>query len=485
MAKTLQQLQEAHKSASDAAKAVLDKADADAERDLTADEEKEFSVHIAAAKKLQKQIEQRQGVDQAVGFSQTPNPRVTEQLPPVVESPSAPAGGDGAALMSVEFDGMKLSVPRRLTRRGQLRAFNEPNGEALAYGFGMICIACLGQYGGAAAQTARNWLRGNGLGYQWERGDVQQLGGQSSQFELGGFLIPDAYEARLIRLVEQYGVARQFFERIPMGSSDKVDRPRRTSGLTAYFTVEKNDITESNLTGDLVTLIAKDIWTLTPLPSNLNEDAVISIGDLMFLEIAQAFAYKEDLCGFTGDGTSTYGGIQGIVPKFAANTSLAGYSAAATGHTAFSSLTMSDFHACMALLPAYAAQSPNCAWYVSKAGWDASMSRLAIASGGTTVAEVQAGVRVLLFLGYPVRWVQVMNATLAADASKVKILFGDLARAAMFGDRKGADIAMSEHAYFKSGQIAVRGHERFDCNSHSIGDNTTAGPVVCLATPAS
>jgi hypothetical protein len=42
---------------------------------------------------------------------------------------------------------------------------------------------------------------------------------------------------------------------------------------------------------------------------------VINMGDDLAGEIAYAFALKEDQCGFIGDGTSTYGGMQGVCTK--------------------------------------------------------------------------------------------------------------------------------------------------------------------------
>ena len=51
---------------------------------------------------------------------------------------------------------------------------------------------------------------------------------------------------------------------------------------------------------------------LTKYSNELNEDAVLNIGDDLAGEIAYAFALKEDQCGFLGDGTSTYGGIVGV-----------------------------------------------------------------------------------------------------------------------------------------------------------------------------
>jgi HK97 family phage major capsid protein len=50
----------------------------------------------------------------------------------------------------------------------------------------------------------------------------------------------------------------------------------------------------------------------------------------------------------------------------------------------------------------------------------------------------------------------------------------------MMGTRRGITIATSEHIYFETDEIGIRGTERFDINVHDIGDTTNAGPIVAL-----
>jgi hypothetical protein len=54
------------------------------------------------------------------------------------------------------------------------------------------------------------------------------------------------------------------------------------------------------------------------MSTELAEDAVISIADDLAQEMGYAFAVAEDAAGWTGDGTSTYGGISGVKTKLAA-----------------------------------------------------------------------------------------------------------------------------------------------------------------------
>ena len=81
------------------------------------------------------------------------------------------------------------------------------------------------------------------------------------------------------------------------------------------------------------------------------KDALVNIADYLTQEIAYAFASKEDDMLFLGDGSSTYGGVNGLVTKFA--TATAGVFTA-TGHTTLDTLTATDLTGWMGLLPQYA-----------------------------------------------------------------------------------------------------------------------------------
>jgi HK97 family phage major capsid protein len=91
-----------------------------------------------------------------------------------------------------------------------------------------------------------------------------------------------------------------------------------------------------------------------------------------------------------------------------------------------------------------------------------------------------------MFLGFPVEFSQVMPT--ATAATTVFALLGDFSLAASFGDRQQNIISFSEHAsvggqsVFERNEVAVRAVERFDINVHDVGDGTTPGPVVAVAT---
>jgi HK97 family phage major capsid protein len=74
--------------------------------------------------------------------------------------------------------------------------------------------------------------------------------------------------------------------------------------------------TESNPKFNGIKLTVKELMGLCKLSRNIRADAVVDLGNMIAEEFAYAFAVAEDAAGFTGDGTSTYGGIKGLTTYF-------------------------------------------------------------------------------------------------------------------------------------------------------------------------
>ena len=187
------------------------------------------------------------------------------------------------------------------------------------------------------------------------------------------------------------------------------------------------------------------------------------------------------MCGWLGDGTSQYGGMRGIVSKIDNGSHTASVHTAATGNTGFETLDIEDFLGAMGKLPMYARS--GAAWYVSPAGYAASIARLKYAAGGS-VAELGSAAGET-FLGYPVRMVHVLNSTLGADASKVKVLFGNLGLSSIYARRRDFSVRLFDQVYATTDQVLLQGTMRFDINHHSLGSTSEVGPVVALKSAAS
>lgn len=367
--------------------------------------------------------------------------------------------------------GLGDDVEPSLARWGNAKNFRreskaESNGAA--YRFGMWAAAVLGDPDGDFTGKARKYCQENGIELKTMKETVNVT---------GGFLVPPEFDADLIDLREVFGVFRRNARIVPM-MRDTKSIGRRTAGLTAYFVGEATAPTESEKTFDLVTLTARKLMTLTRISSELNEDAIISLADNLFEEIAYAFANKEDECGFNGDGTSTFGGIDGLRNRLKTiYTASGGVGLVVGAGASYSALTLANFNSVVGSLPEYA--DGRAKWYVSRFFWATVMQRLAVAAGGVTAEEIE-GKRMRTFLGYPVEIAQAMPKTTAS--AQVCAVFGDLKLSSRFGDRRQTLISASDQRYFDTDEIGIKGSERFDIVNHDCGDTTNAGPVVGLIT---
>jgi len=323
---------------------------------------------------------------------------------------------------------------------------------------------------------------GNQKAAQWiaDRGIKDHL---ESNNALGGYLVPEEFAGDIINLVEQYGVFRANARVVSMSSDTRV-QPKRTSGITAYFIGEGSSITSSDNGFDNVRLTAKKLAVYTRLSNELNEDAAVDLGAWVAQECARAFAQKEDECGFIGDGTSTYGGIVGATEALKAvsgTISLIKGLQVGTGNL-YSELVLGDFNGVVGRLPQFA-DTANAAWYVSRTFYHNVMRKLGDAASGNTNETLAMGVnREPIFMGYPVRIAQAMPSTEAN--SQVCALLGDLSQGALFGDRRGIGVSISEHDAFQADELALRAVSRFDINAFGVGDTSAAGPIVGLITAA-
>lgn len=475
----LKKLKDAYQACVVKMQAIIDSA----EDALSEEQQKAFDAAKAEAEKIKLQIDNHETLlkeqAQAEKMAAEPNPSLGRQVKPEGVILDDPAKGPAAT--------EPLKIPARAKRwAGNLQSFKGPDADVLAYKCGMWLAATLCKNAAAA-----NFCRTHGImtdKVQLDQGQIESLH-QEGVNTTGGFLVFDEMENSIIRLVEDYGIARRMMRKVPMISDTKI-QPRRTGGLTAYFVGEGVQITESDGSWDNVKLIAKKLAAITTASNELISDAIISIADEIVREIALAFATKEDVCAFQGDGTSTYGGIVGICQRLSDLNGVddGGGLVLGAGNT-FAAITDVNLTKMIGLTPNYPGLQPE--WICSKAFWAQVMVRLIRAIGGATMAEME-GVPRMIYAGYPVSWTSGTAAMPVSDAnSQIACLFGDIRMAAMFGDRAGIVIATSSEAtvgsrnMFDTDSFAIRGIERFDINAHDLGDASNAGPIVGLITAAS
>ena len=320
---------------------------------------------------------------------------------------------------------------------------------------------------------ARRWCMDHGVESRAQAGGINSLGGVLTNPELS---------ESIVRLVEEFG-AYQANARVVTMNSDTLLIARRTGGLSARAIGENAAPLSSDVTFDNVQLVAK-LWGVdNRVPVSLVEDSVIDLADAMAVEVAQAFAETYDRVGFIGTGAGTDHGIHGIVTAINDGTHSASVVTAATGNTTFGAdsttgLDLSDFTNMVARLPLYA-RNRNAKFYISPAGYGASMLRLMMAASGNNQADVAGGAN-LQFLGFPVVLVHPMESRLSGTASQIACLFGDLSQAVTMGIRREVSVKTDASRFIEFDQLLTFATARMASVAHDLGSTTVAGPIVAL-----
>lgn len=271
--------------------------------------------------------------------------------------------------------------------RGRYRGLFDTEDDARCFG---LCV--MHQIGGD--QRAFDALKGE-MKSVFERA----LGGTS---ELGENLVPVEYARRIQRLVDDAGVLPRNAFKMPM-TSDKLTFQRRTQGLTVFKTGRNVAATASDLGFETVNLNADEWNVLCLYPKSLDADAAGVIGEMVTMEIVQAYAEALDTYGFGGDGTPDNLDIEGLPVKLKRINGvdeggglILGSGAGGAGWTG---LVRDDFQKAIGTLPGYA--HANAKWYVSLPFWATKMLDILLDGGGVTAAEIEGRPRPM-FLGYPV-----------------------------------------------------------------------------------
>ena len=355
-----------------------------------------------------------------------------------------------------------------ISYRGRLRAFDSLE---VAHRCGQWLKAHFGDV------SARQWCRDH-LGAEF-----RDMGGQVQS--LGGSLVFQDFSNTIIRLVETFGVSLNLAQRVTM-SSDTLLVPKRLTGVTGYWIGENTTIQTSDPTATMVQLVAKKLAIATKVSNELLADNAISVADWLAQEYATEMASRLDDAFFNGTGSSSFGGIRGLV-QIDDGGHTASVSQAASGNTTVAALDIDDYLAALAKLPRYAIGTS--AWYMHPSVYHNSVQRMMLSNGtvgsanvgalagGNTAANLAQGTP-NTFLGLPVVWVLKMDAT--PTTGEIAAYVGDLSLSSIMATKNDMQIASSTDRYFEADQTAFRAIQRLDINHHSLGDTSEAGPVVAL-----
>ncbi|MDK1104362.1 MAG: phage major capsid protein, partial [Actinomycetota bacterium] len=273
-------MRELRAKAHDSAKALMKAAD-DENRALTDDEQTAFDGYIAEAEKLDKQITSRESLDTMAAKIDKPDTRVagSEAFSGDADSQDTDGGGEPEMRVLPQFEEdyrrdqqqqQRLYLPARVRSRGRLQAFTGERADENAFVFGHWLLGAISPHE-PRRHFSQALCRDLGLSFELR---AQTEGVNTA----GGYLVPSQFENVIIRVVEQFGLARRECKILPM-SSDKIDQPKGTGEATVTFVGETTDYTETNLTYGLVEYVAKKLTALTYVSNEIQEDALIPIID--------------------------------------------------------------------------------------------------------------------------------------------------------------------------------------------------------------
>lgn len=465
----VQAIEEARQEKLDRAQAVFDVAK-EADREPSPDELKTFDAFMAEHNEL---VEHKKRAEQHAAALGDLHASTRKKVPdPSLES---------------EIIGT-VQLPRTKPKPHDyspynLFAYTGSDGAQQAYDGGMYLLATLPEVRNQDPSITERALQ-----HCKDRGLIRADGQTLDDDTQGGYLSPNTLVRAVLRIVDEVGVCRKVTQRIGM-PTETMDQPKRTGGLTVYYPAELAAITTSQMTWGNVALVAKDRATLTQVSRKAMRpgSTIASIADQVATEIGYAFADKLDDEFIDGDGTSTYGGVNGIenaIGSAGINTGTT------TSEDTWAELDLANFTDTMAKLPAkYWRRTP--VWLMSPAFYFAVCVKLMAAAGGNVITGIESGANTQVigasganasFMGYPVFFTSKLPT--ATAVSTVQCFFGNFYDGVMLGDRATTEIAQSEHRYFAENAIGIRGLISYDLRVHEGGDASNAGSYVCFKTGA-
>lgn len=424
-------------------------------RDFDPDEEKAFNENADKLKELNLKLERAEDREAKA--------RMFAEATAVASQPVQMIPG-------VRGPAKAFAAPARV---GRLNAFaNTREGHQNAHDCGMWLRAVIARGNRQHDQAAEERIASRGWGH------IQNVATEGSPTG-GGYLVPTPLSEAIIDVRALAGVSRQL-SRVVVMTSETQDIPKKTGGTTVYYPGEAAAPTSSDQTWGQVHLTAKRRAILSKISQELRDDALINVVDDLASQMGTDFAVKEDAEFFKGDGTSTYGGVTGILTALGAGGIYTPANSA--GLSVWSGLTNTEVANAMALLPdKYWQYGPS--WVCSSVFYFSVLVRLQAAAGGNTFTTLENGASRPMYLGFPVYFTNQMPT--ATATSTVSLLFGAFNQAAIIGDRGGVIIKQSEHLNFDQDVLAVLGTTRYDINCHDCGTASAAGAVVALKTAAS
>ncbi len=275
--------------------------------------------------------------------------------------------------------------------------------------------------------------------------------------------LPTEFSAEVVELVWQYGQFRQYSTVYPLGALT-TKLPRLKTSPAFGVIAQSGAVTEKSPQVEFITFTAFKSGGLVRIPSEIDADSIVALGQFLARYIAREMAKWEDTVGFLGDGTATYGSVSGVGKK--ADT-LNYKIQLATSKTKPSDITLADLRSLRTKVDGAALSMGAYYMHPTMEAFLAGLN-----SSTNLQPYVPSGPNGPRLDGFPIRWIGVMPIyDTSAHVSQYQVYFGDQSYW-YFGERSALDIQVSRDVYFATDEVGIRALERFDIQL--MADNATA-----------
>lgn len=283
--------------------------------------------------------------------------------------------------------------------------------------------------------------------------------------------LPVGYSGEVVELVSQFGTARMYGTVFPLGTGT-VKLPKLTTDPTFGLIATSASIGEKSPQIAFVTFAAEKFGGLVRLPSEIDADSIVSMGQFLARYCARNIAYVEDhnFWAGTGAGSGVNGTVAGLTSSTITNSKV---TQMASTKTRYSDATLANLRTLRTVPDAAALRTSA---YYMHPSFEQLLASLNTAGDRpyNPQAQIQgAGANPFVIGptldGFPVRWVDVLPAySTSVNVSKVFILFGDPSYQYL-GVRPGMGMEVSKDVFFATDEIAVRCLERFTIGLMATG----------------
>ncbi len=267
--------------------------------------------------------------------------------------------------------------------------------------------------------------------------------------------LPTEYTQELKELVAEYGVARRVMTPYPIGRG--TSRPARL-GTQNDFTFPiaiSAAVTEKTVQLGNASLESHKGGGLLRLPREIDEQAIIPLGQMLARYAARKFAKIEDTIAFLADGTAGYDSISGVckIANGANNEVVLGAS-----KTAASDATLENWRA---LRPLCASPILGSGVYFAHPTWERKFRTYKTQADPMIYVQNGPGGTATLD-GYPIIWTEILAPYAeTANAGAYIGVFGDLSYW-WFGEHGSPRTDFSTDVFFTTDELAIRWLEEID-----------------------